>query len=149
MKSRKLTREFEFNSIQNELLWKVSYKMRNIAYFWMAMGVLALIAGLVDIVINGKNIIQLVVNIFLAERPLETEQTIRFVFSVFILAPYIIFIGKNTVKAAGKLRRIVNTDGSDVSYLLSALQKLERVCSLHYQLAVLLVAAMWINIIFN
>ncbi|AKG22711.1 hypothetical protein [Calothrix sp. 336/3] len=147
MKSFELpSTEYEFNSIQNELLWKLGAKMRNVAYFWMVMGTLAVFSGIIDLMIQSPNLLQLGIDIFISQKQFHIPDTLKFIFGFLLLPPYIVFIGVATVNAASKLRQIVHTDGNDVTYLMKALRKLDTVCSLYYQLAVLLVAFIWINI---
>jgi hypothetical protein len=144
------SQEYEFTSIQNELLWKLAIRMRNVAYFWTSMGIFALISGIIALLLQtkGENLRQLFLAIFMGTRQLDLEPMLKFVFGILVLSVYIIFIGKSTAQAAVKLGNVVNTNGNDVTYLMAALRKLDRVCSLYYQLAVLLVVAIWINIIF-
>ncbi len=144
------SQEYEFDSIQNELLWKLAIKMRNVAYFWTIMGIFALISGILSLFIQGKgeNVRQLFLGIFMGTRELELAPMVKFVVGILVLSIYIIFIGKSTAQAAGKLGNVANTDGNDITHLMAALRKLDRVCSLYYQLAALLVVAIWINIIF-
>ncbi|WP_088239523.1 hypothetical protein [Calothrix rhizosoleniae] len=144
------SQEYEFDSIQNELLWKLAIKMRNFAYFWTTMGTFALISGIAFLFIQGKggNLRQLFLGIFMGTRELELAPMVKFVVGILVLSIYIIFIGKSTAQAAVKLGNVANTDGNDMTHLMAALRKLDRVCSLYYQLAALLVVAIWINIIF-
>ncbi|MDJ0619555.1 MAG: hypothetical protein QNJ63_22905 [Calothrix sp. MO_192.B10] len=145
------SQEYEFNSLQNELLWKLATKMAHVAYFWTAMGIFALISGIIALFIQTKevNLRQLFLGIFMGTRQLDLEPTLKFVVGTLVLSMYIIFIGRYTARAAVKFGNVVNTDGNDITYLMAALRKLDRVCSLYYQLAILLVVAIWINIIFT
>lgn len=147
MKSFELpSAEYEFNSIQNELLWKLAAKMRNVAYFWMVMGTLAAISGIIDLMIQSPNLLQLGIDIFINRKEFNIPEALKFIFGFLLPPSYILFIGAATVKAARKLRQIVHSDGNDVTYLMKALRNLDTVFSLYYQLAVLLVAIIWINI---
>ena len=145
------SQEYEFNSIQNELLWKLAIKMRNVAYFWMSMGIFALVSGIFALLLQAKsdNLKDLFLGVFTGTRQFEMEPMLKFVFGILVLAVYIIFIGKSTVQAATKLGNVVNTDGNDITYLMAALRKIDRVCLLYYQLAIMLVVTIWINIIFG
>lgn len=145
------SQEYEFNSIQNELLWKLAVKMRNVAYFWTVMGLFALVSGIIALFMQtkGENLQQFFLGIFMGTRQLELEPLFKFVVGILVLSVYIILIGKSTFQAAFKLGNVVNSNGNDITYLMAVLRKLDRVCSLYYQLAVLLVVAIWINIIFT
>ena len=145
------SQEYEFSSIQNELLWKLAIKMRNVAYFWTSMGIFALVSGILALLLQAKsdNLKDLFLGVFTGTRQFEMEPMLKFVFGILVLAVYIIFIGKSTVQAATKLGNVVNTDGNDITYLMAALRKLDRVCLLYYQLAIMLVVTIWINITFG
>lgn len=145
------SQEYEFNSIQNELLWKLAIKMRNFAYLWTSMGIFALVSGIFALLLQTKanNLKQLFLGILTGTRQFEVETILKFVFGILVLAVYIIFIGKSTLQAATKLGHVVNTDGNYVTSLMAALRKIDRVCLLYYQLAIMLVVTIWINIIFG
>ena len=111
------SREYEFSSSQNELIKNLADKMRFVAYFMIAAGVLGAIGGLFNLrtglgaIINGV---------------------------VYIL------IGVWTNSASAAFLRIVDTQGNDIENLMGALGELRKLYTLQYWL--LIVALIFIAI---
>lgn len=105
------SREYEFSSSQNELVKNLADKMRFVAYFLIAVGVLGLIGGLLSLRAGGVgNIISGI---------------------VYIL------IGFWTNNASSAFRRIVETSGSDIENLMGALGELRKLYTLQYWLLII------------
>lgn len=116
--------QYEFNPSQNELISDLATKMRFVAYFSVAFGVLSAITGL-----------------------------IQFDVAVLIQGTIAIIIGIWTVKAASSFKKIVDTNGNDIELLIGALSELRKLYSLEYWLLVIglvfLAIALVLTIIFS
>ena len=116
--------QYEFNSSQNELISDLATKMRFVAYFSVAFGVLSAIGGL-----------------------------IQFDVAVLIQGTIAIIIGIWTVKAASSFKKIVDTNGNDIELLIGALSELRKLYSLEYWLLIIglvfLAIALVLTIIFS
>lgn len=100
--------QYEFNPPQNELISDLATKMRFVAYFSVAFGVLSVIGGLVE-----------------------------FDVAVLIQGTIAIIIGIWTVKAASSFKKIVDTNGNDIELLIGALSELRKLYSLEYWLLII------------
>lgn len=117
------SREYEFSSSQNELIKNLADKMRFVAYFLIAVGVLAVIGGLFSLRTGGVgNIINGV---------------------VYIL------IGVWTNNASSAFQRIVATTGSDIENLMGALGELRKLYTLQYWLLIIALVFIAIALVFT
>jgi hypothetical protein len=116
--------QYEFNPSQNELISDLATKMRFVAYFSVAFGVLSAITGL-----------------------------IQFDVAVLIQGTIAIIIGIWTVKAASSFKKIVDTKGNDIELLMGALSELRKLYSLEYWLLIIglvfIAIALVLTIIFS
>ncbi len=116
------SREYEFSSSQNELIKNLADKMRFVAYFLIAVGVLGALGGLLSLRAGGAgNIISGV---------------------VYIL------IGVWTNNASSAFRRIVETSGSDIENLMGALGELRKLYTLQYWLLIIALIFIVIALVF-
>jgi hypothetical protein len=100
--------QYEFTAEQNRVIADLEKKMRLVGIVLQIFGVLGTIAGLLLITRNGIGaLIQGVISLCL---------------------------GIWTVRAADAFRRIVTTEGQDISNLMAALQQLGRYFGLKYML---------------
>jgi hypothetical protein len=103
--------QYEFTADQNRVIADLAKKMRLVGIVLQVFGVLGTIAGLLLITRNGVGtLIQGVVSLFL---------------------------GIWTVRAADAFRRIVTTQGQDISNLMAALEQLGKYFGLKYFFIVL------------
>ncbi|MFB2937687.1 DUF5362 family protein [Aerosakkonemataceae cyanobacterium BLCC-F154] len=116
------SREYEFSGSQNELIKNLADKMRFVAYFLIAAGVLSVIGGIFNLrtglgaIINGV---------------------------VYIL------IGVWTNSASSAFRRIVETSGSDIENLMGALGELRKLYTLQYWLLIIALVFTAIALVFT
>ena len=116
------SREYEFSRSQNELIKHLADKMRFVAYFMIAAGVIGSLGGLVSLQRGGAaNIISAV---------------------VYIL------IGVWTNSASSAFRRIVDTQGKDIENLMGALAELRKLYTLQYWLLIIALIFMAIALVF-
>lgn len=100
--------QYEFNPSQNELILDLATKMRFVAYFSVAFGVLSVIGGL-----------------------------IKFDVTILIQGTIAIIIGIWTVKAASSFKQIVDTTDNDIENLMGALGQLRQLYRLEYWLLII------------
>ena len=105
------SRGYEFSGSQNELIKNLADKMRFVAYFLIAAGVLGVIGGLVSLRAGG--------------------------FGGIINGIVYILIGVWTNSAASAFRRIVETQGNDIENLMGALGELRKLYTLQYWLLII------------
>jgi hypothetical protein len=105
------SRQYEFSGSQNELIKNLADKMRFVAYFLIAAGVLAAIGGLVSLRGGG--------------------------FGGIINGVVYVLIGVWTNSAASAFRRIVETQGNDIENLMGALGELRKLYTLQYWLLII------------
>ncbi|MFB2833889.1 DUF5362 family protein [Floridanema evergladense] len=116
------SREYEFSSSQNELIKNLADKMRFVAYFLIAGGVLGVIGGLLNLRVGVGSIINGI---------------------VYIL------IGVWTNNAASAFRRIVETTGNDIENLMGALGELRKLYTLQYWLLIIALVFIAIALVFT
>lgn len=105
------SRQYEFSGSQNELIKNLADKMRFVAYFLIAAGVLGVIGGLVSLRTGG--------------------------FGGIINGVVYTLIGVWTNSAATAFRRIVQTQGSDIENLMGALGELRKLYNFQYWLLII------------
>ncbi|MFB2894139.1 DUF5362 family protein [Aerosakkonemataceae cyanobacterium BLCC-F50] len=116
------SREYEFSSSQNELIKNLADKMRFVAYFLIAAGVLGVIGGIFNLRVGLGSIINGV---------------------VYIL------IGVWTNNASSAFRRIVETTGNDIENLMGALGELRKLYTLQYWLLIIALIFIAILLVFT
>jgi hypothetical protein len=106
--------QYEFSSSQNELITQLADKMRFVSYFFMVMGVLNAIAGVIGLFTAsiGSGIGDIITGVVLT------------------------IIGIWTQKAASSFQLIVNTQGNDIENLMGALGELRKLYTLQYWLLI-------------
>lgn len=112
---------YEFNNSQNQLIRQLSQKMRFVGYILITLGVLVIIAGIVNLRLNGfatiiQGIIQLVIGIW-------------------------------TAKAATSFQLIVKTQGNDIENLMTALGELKKLYALQYWIFIIALVLVVIGIV--
>ena len=98
--------QYEFTAPQNTVIGVLSKRMAWVAYFLIALGVLAVLGGLVTLADGGV--------------------------SAVIQGPLMVIIGIWTKKAAQAFDNVVKTEGSDISNLMAALGELRKLYTLQY-----------------
>jgi len=99
------SREFEFDTSQNELFGDLARKMGFVGILLVALGALAVLGG----VFSG----------------------LKSLSNIFVGILYIL-IGLWTKNASDSFRRIVDTQGSDITNLMAALGQLRKLYTLQY-----------------
>lgn len=107
------SREFEFDTSQNALFSDLAQKMGFVGLLFMALGALTILGG----VFNG----------------------IGGLSNVFVGVLYIL-IGLWTKNASDAFRRIVDTQGSDITNLMTALGQLRKLYALQYWAIIISIA---------
>lgn len=98
--------QYEFNQSQNELIQSLAKIMKFVAYFLIAMGIIAAISGLFAMTQGG--------------------------FPALVQGIANLIIGFWTLKAAQSFQLIVDTEGRDIENLMGALGELRKLYGLQY-----------------
>jgi hypothetical protein len=114
---------YEFTDAQNQLIGTLAKRMKFVAIFFIVLGAIVAASGL-----------------FTLSRGIEGIVTI------FMGALYII-IGIWTIRAAISFKQIVDTEQSDISYLMNALNELKKLYTLQYVLMIIAIIFMAIAIL--
>jgi sulfite exporter TauE/SafE len=114
---------YEFTGAQNQLISTLAKRMKFVAIFFIVLGAIVAAGGL-----------------FTLSRGIEGIVTI------FMGALYII-IGIWTIRAANSFKQIVDTEQSDISYLMNALNELKKLYTLQYVLMIIAIVFMGIAIL--
>lgn len=109
--------EYEFTNRQNELIEDLSKKMNFVGILMIIGAVLSLISGVVVLFMSAS---QGIVD-----------------FSSIIQGVLLLFVGLWTRNAARAFRRVVNTTGTDIENLMSALRELRKLYTLQYWLVLI------------
>lgn len=144
--------EYEFTTRQEETLWRLAIKMRNVAYFWMLSGITGLAGGLFDLLKKTPDQHQILLQslkLMNESSQVHMGDTIKYIFTIFILSPYMIVIGFTSLKASIALRRVVISEGQDITNLMTAIKQIDRKFTFHYFLIILLILIMWIEVFFD
>lgn len=112
---------YEFNNTQNQLIRELSQKMRFVGYFLIAIGVLLILAGIINFRAGG--------------------------FSTIIQGIVQLIVGIWTAKAATSFQLIVKTQGSDIENLMSALGELRKLYTLQYWVFIIALILIAIGIV--
>lgn len=102
------SQRYEFDQTQNQLFKDLAQKMRFVSYFLIALGVLLLVVGILNLTRGG--------------------------FGSIINGAVQVIIGYWTTRAAAAFQRIVTTEGSDIVNLMGALGELRKLYTLQYWL---------------
>lgn len=114
---------YEFTGAQNQLIGTLAKRMKFVAIFFIVLGAIVAASGL-----------------FTLSRGIEGIVTI------FMGALYII-IGIWTIRAANSFKEIVDTEKSDISYLMNALNELKKLYTLQYVLTIIAIVFLGIAIL--
>lgn len=109
---------YEFTAEQNRLIADLAWKMRGVAIFMFAIAVLALAGGVAG-----------------AYRGRPDLAVISILVAAFLLA-----VAVWTFQAGREFRRVVDTEGSDISHTMNALAQLRRFYTLQFWLIVVYLA---------
>lgn len=112
---------YEFNNSQNQLIRQLAQKMRFVGYILLALGVLVIVAGIVNFRLGGfatviQGIIQLIIGIW-------------------------------TAKAATSFQLIVKTQGNDIENLMTALGELRKLYALQYWIFIIALVLVVVGIV--
>ncbi len=123
--------EYEFSNSQNELIGDLAKKMNFVATLLIALGVLALIAGILSLI-----------SVFTEPGP----EAISAAINGLIQGIFSLLIGTWTKNAASAFKQIVSTAGTDIENLMIALGELRKLYTLQYWLS--LIALIFVAIAF-
>ena len=104
--------EYEFTDSQNQIISQLASKMGWVAMFGLVVGVMIAVLGLFSLGGDGQGLVFLVQSVF------------------------VITIALWTRRAALGFRQVVETTGSDISNVMSALGELKKLYTLHYWLII-------------
>jgi hypothetical protein len=113
-------KSYEFTADQNHLIGTLASRMKFVAIFLIVLGCIMGLAGLFSL---PAGVVYLV-----------------------IAAIYII-IGIWTIGAANAFKKIVDTEASDISHLMNALNELKKLYTLQYVLSIIAIVFMGIAIL--
>jgi len=112
---------YEFTSAQNQLISTLAKRMKFVAIFLIVLGGIVAATGLFTLSRGG-------------------------IIYIFMAALYII-IGIWTIRAADSFKKIVETEASDISYLMNALNELKKLYTLQYVLMIIAIIFVGIAIL--
>ena len=145
-------REYEFSEGQNALFSALSSRMRLVGLFLAVVGILNILAALVVVVaIYRAKLPQDYVDSVLKKASETTKTDVKaqldklppdnqlwgVAIAGFVNGLIYLLIGVWTRSAAGNFRKIVDTQGHDISHLMDALGALNRMFTLIYTLIVI------------
>ncbi|MGI0488563.1 hypothetical protein ACN4EK_24395 [Pantanalinema rosaneae CENA516] len=141
--------EYEFTTRQEDILWRLAMKMRNVAYFWMLSGIAGLGGGLFDLIQKTPDQHQVLLqSLKLMNESVQVNMgdSLKYIFTILILSPYMIVIGFTSLRASIALKKVVMLEGQDITNLMSAIKQIDRKFTFHYFLIVILILLMWIEV---
>lgn len=112
---------YEFNNTQNQLIRQLAQKMRFVGYILSALGVLVIVAGIVNFRLGG--------------------------FATIIQGIIQLIIGIWTAKAATSFQLIVKTQGNDIENLMTALGELRKLYALQYWIFIIALVLVVVGIV--
>ncbi len=112
---------YEFNNTQNQLIRQLAQKMRFVGYILSALGVLVIVAGIVNFRLGG--------------------------FATIIQGIIQLIIGIWTAKAATSFQLIVKTQGNDIENLMNALGELRKLYALQYWIFIIALVLVVVGIV--
>lgn len=112
---------YEFNNTQNQLIRQLAQKMRFVGYILIALGVLVIVAGIVNFRLGG--------------------------FATIIQGIIQLIIGLWTAKAATSFQLIVKTQGNDIENLMTALGELRKLYALQYWIFIIALVLVVVGIV--
>ena len=112
---------YEFNNTQNQLIRQLAQKMRFVGYILIALGVLVIVAGIVNFRLGG--------------------------FATIIQGIIQLIIGIWTAKAATSFQLIVKTQGNDIENLMTALGELRKLYALQYWIFIIALVLVVVGIV--
>jgi len=112
---------YEFNNTQNQLIRQLAQKMRFVGYILLALGVLVIVAGIVNFRLGG--------------------------FATIIQGIIQLIIGIWTAKAATSFQLIVKTQGNDIENLMTALSELRKLYALQYWIFIIALILVVVGIV--
>jgi hypothetical protein len=148
--STSMTGHYEFTEVQNRQIGSLARKMR-------LVGLVAVVLGLVNLILG----ILLVVYVFRDQLPADAlrripEDTLKQLpppnqlWAVIVQAGasglIFLLIGLWTRSAAAEFQQVVDTTGSDITHLMSALGSLHKMYSLLYALIIIGILAFLVSI---
>ena len=104
--------EYEFTDAQNQIISQLASKMGWVAMFGLVVGVMIAVLGIFSLGSDGQGLVFLVQSVF------------------------VIMIALWTRRAALGFRQVVETTGSDITNVMSALGELKKLYTLHYWLII-------------
>ena len=112
---------YEFNNTQNQLIRQLAQKMRFVGYILLTLGVLVIVAGIVNFRLGG--------------------------FATIIQGIIQLIIGIWTAKAATSFQMIVKTQGNDIENLMTALGELRKLYALQYWIFIIALVLVVVGIV--
>ena len=112
---------YEFNNTQNQLIRQLAQKMRFVGYILLTLGVLVIVAGIVNFRLGG--------------------------FATIIQGIIQLIIGIWTAKAATSFQLIVKTQGNDIENLMTALGELRKLYALQYWIFIIALVLVVVGIV--
>ena len=112
---------YEFNNTQNQLIRQLAQKMRFVGYILLTLGVLVIVAGIVNFRLGG--------------------------FATIIQGIIQLIIGLWTAKAATSFQLIVKTQGNDIENLMTALGELRKLYALQYWIFIIALVLVVVGIV--
>lgn len=148
--SMSMASRYEFTEVQNRQIGSLARKMRLVGLVAVVLGVVELILGILLLIYAFRDQLPAEVLRRIPEDTLKQLPPPSQLWSVVVQAGasglIFLLIGLWTRTAAAEFQQIVNTTGSDVSHLMSALASLHKMYSLLYTLIIVGILAFLLSI---
>ena len=153
-----LMSQYEFSNEQNTLIGSLSYKVRFVGMFFVALGVLNFLVSILVIVAIYRNHIpkewvdQLPEDVKAQAEKIPSDkipannQLWGTAINTAVIGLFYLLMGVWTRAAGASFEQIVTTQGSDISHLMNALSSLHSMYALFYTLLVITLVFMLVGI---
>jgi hypothetical protein len=145
-----ITSQYEFTEVQNREIGILARKMRLVGLVAVLLGMVQLLLGILLLIYAFRDQLPADVLRRIPEDTLKRltppSQLWALVLQASTSGLIFLLIGMWTRSAAGEFKKIVNTTGSDIGHLMSALSSLHKMYSLLYTLIIVGILAFLLSI---
>lgn len=113
---------YEFDQSQNKLIEHLASRMNFVAFIGIISGSVAIIGGLFVAILSGAS----------TEDETQLGALIRDALGSVLQGGFLVVIGVLTQQAAAAFTKVVETQGSDIEYLMRALGKLKVIYTIQF-----------------
>jgi hypothetical protein len=126
---------YEFDQSQNKLIEQLANRMNFVAFIGIISGAIAIIGGLFVAILSGAS----------TEDETELGALLGDALGSVLQGGFLVVIGVLTQQAAAAFTKVVETQGSDIEYLMRALGKLKVIYTIQFW--ILVVAFVFIGLV--